>query len=38
VSDAGHFVHYESPETANREMLEFFSGLVSGGAWGYPPP
>jgi pimeloyl-ACP methyl ester carboxylesterase len=24
---AGHFVHYEKPETANREIIEFFSDL-----------
>ena len=23
---AGHFVHYETPEAANREVVEFFSG------------
>jgi pimeloyl-ACP methyl ester carboxylesterase len=33
VPDAGHFVHYEKPETANREMLEFFGALVSNNAW-----
>jgi len=24
---AGHFVHYEEPEAANREIVEFFSSL-----------
>ena len=24
---AGHFVHYERPELANQEILEFFRGL-----------
>lgn len=25
--DAGHFVHYESPELANREIKAFFASL-----------
>jgi pimeloyl-ACP methyl ester carboxylesterase len=24
---AGHFVHYEEPEAANREIVEFFTSL-----------
>lgn len=27
AQDAGHYVHYEQPELANREIREFFSGL-----------
>lgn len=30
VPDAGHFVHYEVPEAANREISSFFSEKVSG--------
>lgn len=31
--DAGHFVHYEAPDLANREMLAFFGPLVHNAAW-----
>ena len=27
ANEAGHFVHYEQPELANREIIEFFSAL-----------
>jgi pimeloyl-ACP methyl ester carboxylesterase len=27
AEEAGHFVHYERPDLANREIAEFFSGL-----------
>jgi len=27
--EAGHFVHYERPDLANREISEFFSGLLA---------
>ncbi|MGH3087747.1 MAG: alpha/beta fold hydrolase [Rubrobacteraceae bacterium] len=27
--EAGHFVHYETPEAANREISDFFSGNLS---------
>jgi pimeloyl-ACP methyl ester carboxylesterase len=27
--EAGHFVHYERPHLANREIAEFFSGLTA---------
>jgi hypothetical protein len=31
---AGHFVHYERPEAANREIVGFFSSLeATGKAW-----
>ncbi len=29
VPDAGHFVHYERPDYANREIATFFKGLAS---------
>jgi len=27
--EAGHFVHYERPGLANREIANFFSGLTA---------
>jgi len=27
VAEAGHFVHYERPEFANRDMVRFFEGV-----------
>ena len=27
VRGAGHFIHYERPEFANREIIAFFAGL-----------
>ncbi len=29
AEEAGHFVHYEQPELANREIISFFSGLLT---------
>ncbi len=29
AAEAGHFVHYERPDLANREMAKFFSGLTA---------
>ena len=31
ANGAGHFVHYEKPEAANREIAGFFSSLDSSG-------
>ena len=33
VPDAGHFVHYETPALANREMLDFLSPLADAKGW-----